>query len=43
MQERFWHWRHDWSPPAPIGNFDPNVIKGSATNDFIWGLITGSK
>jgi hypothetical protein len=28
---------------SPIGNFDPNVIKGSATNDFIWGLITGSK
>ena len=28
---------------SPIGNVDPRIMQGSASNDFIWGLLTGGK
>jgi hypothetical protein len=28
---------------SPIGNVDPNLMKGFAGNDFIWGIVTGGK
>ncbi len=28
---------------SPIGNVDPRIMEGSASNDFIWGILMGNK